>query len=119
MGSSSQPFFVALDWVGHEGRCHSSRPLALEAQGRKQRAKKRLRMRTRSRRILMKRRAGRFEGCRRSMEKKVRTLRKLVPNSESVGLDGLFRVAAMHIRSLQMRVKAMQVMVDVLAGSDQ
>ncbi|GFZ13646.1 hypothetical protein Acr_23g0020310 [Actinidia rufa] len=59
------------------------------------------------------------KGCRRSMEKKVRTLRKLIPNSEFMGLDGLFREAAMHIRSLQMRVKAMQVMVDVLAGSDQ
>ncbi|XP_052210559.1 uncharacterized protein LOC127813570 [Diospyros lotus] len=45
------------------------------------------------------------------VDKRVRTLRKLIPKSESVGLDGLFRHTADYILSLQMRVKVMQIMV--------
>lgn len=51
------------------------------------------------------------------VERKVRTLKKLVPNTnESMGLDGLFGETADYILSLQMRVKVMQVLVDVLTG---
>ncbi|KAK3194312.1 hypothetical protein Dsin_025622 [Dipteronia sinensis] len=78
----------------------------------------------RPRRILMKRRssAGVLEGSRRPsniIDRKVRTLKKLVPNSESsTGLDGLFRETADYILALQMKVNVMQVMVKVLTGSD-
>ncbi|KAF5455412.1 hypothetical protein F2P56_024989 [Juglans regia] len=50
--------------------------------------------------------------------RKVRTLKRLVPNSESMGLDGLFRETADYILSLQMRVRVMQTMVDALTNSD-
>ncbi|KAJ9171704.1 hypothetical protein P3X46_015028 [Hevea brasiliensis] len=50
---------------------------------------------------------------------RVRTLKKLIPNSESAGLEGLFRETADYILSLQMRVKVMQIMVKVLTGSDE
>ncbi|EOY00717.1 hypothetical protein QUC31_014152 [Theobroma cacao] len=74
----------------------------------------------RPRSILMKRRA-RLEGSRRPMnrvEKKLKTLKKLIPNNESMGLDGLFRDTADYILSLQMRVEVMQIMVKVLTGSN-
>ncbi|KAK8567642.1 hypothetical protein V6N13_105599 [Hibiscus sabdariffa] len=49
--------------------------------------------------------------------RKVETLKKLVPNKETaVGLDGLLREAAEYIMWLQMRVKVMQIMVEVLTG---
>ncbi|KAL6954372.1 hypothetical protein U1Q18_019922 [Sarracenia purpurea var. burkii] len=51
------------------------------------------------------------------VDKKVRTLRKLVPNTESVGLVGLFTETADYIKSLQMRLKAMQLMVNVLSAA--
>lgn len=54
-------------------------------------------------------------------QKRIRSLRKLVPTSGSGstgGLDGLFKEAADYIVSLQIRVKAMQVMVNVLSSSD-
>lgn len=74
-----------------------------------------------SRRILMKKRA-RLEGSRRPatvIEKKVKTLKKLIPNSKPLGLDGLFRETADYILALQMRVKVMQIMVNVLTGSEE
>ncbi|XP_024933602.2 transcription factor UPBEAT1 [Ziziphus jujuba] len=75
-----------------------------------------------SRRILMKRTA-RGGGSRRpskGIERRVKTLKKLVPNTESsVGLDGLFRETADYILSLQMRVRVMQIMVKVLTNSDE
>lgn len=54
------------------------------------------------------------------MERRVRILKKLIPaNSGESGLDNLFRETADYILALQLRVKVMQVMVDVLsAGSD-
>jgi len=89
-------------------------PLRRQKNGRHARSK-------RPGRILMKRRA-RAEGSTvRSgygIERRVRTLKKLIPNSESMGLDGLFRETADYILSLQMRVKVMQIMVKVLTGSD-
>ncbi|KAK8522532.1 hypothetical protein V6N13_115499 [Hibiscus sabdariffa] len=48
--------------------------------------------------------------------RKVETLKKLVPNKEAAGLDGLFREAAEYIMWLQMRVKVMQIMVEVLTA---
>ncbi|KAL4302093.1 hypothetical protein GQ457_10G026260 [Hibiscus cannabinus] len=48
--------------------------------------------------------------------RKVETLKKLVPNKEAVGLDGLLREAAEYIMWLQMRVKVMQIMVEVLTA---
>ncbi|KAD6120211.1 hypothetical protein R6Q59_026262 [Mikania micrantha] len=61
------------------------------------------------------------EGSRRStmIEKKVRTLKKLIPNGDStVGLDGLFRETAEYISHLQMRVSLMQAVVNALSNSE-
>ncbi|XP_022727308.1 transcription factor UPBEAT1-like [Durio zibethinus] len=75
----------------------------------------------RPRSILMKRRA-RTGGSRRAVNpiaRKLKTLKKLVPNNESIGLDGLFSETAEYILSLQMRVKVMQIVVKVLTGSNE
>ncbi|EEF47237.1 transcription factor, putative [Ricinus communis] len=77
----------------------------------------------RCRRVLMKSRAG-VRGYRSNtatgIHKRVKTLKKLIPNSESMGLEGLFRETADYILSLQMRVNLMQIMVKVLSSdSDQ
>lgn len=74
-----------------------------------------------SKRVLMKRR--RLGASRRrgnyGIVRKVRTLKRLIPNSQTVGsLDGLFRETADYILSLQMRVRVMQIMVKVLSGSE-
>ncbi|KAF2325060.1 hypothetical protein GH714_022512 [Hevea brasiliensis] len=45
------------------------------------------------------------------IHRRVRTLKKLIPNSEAEGLEGLFRDSADYILSLQMIVKVMQIMV--------
>ncbi|KAJ4956018.1 hypothetical protein NE237_012801 [Protea cynaroides] len=70
--------------------------------------------------ISMKRRRVLPEGSRRpmnEMEKKVRSLKKLIPNgSSSMGLDGLFMETAGYIESLEMQVKVMQVLVKALSG---
>ncbi|CAI9767868.1 unnamed protein product [Fraxinus pennsylvanica] len=77
-----------------------------------------------SRRILMKRRAvldrsRRPVGpARNQIERKVKTLKKLIPNCDSMRLDRLFRETADYIIALQMRVKVMQIMVNVFSGSD-
>ncbi|GMI87734.1 UPBEAT1 [Hibiscus trionum] len=81
---------------------------------------KRRHSRCRRRSVLMKRRAG-LEVSRRGsnsnpFERKVEMLKKLIPNKETVGLDGLFRETAEYIMCLQMRVKVMQIMVEVLTG---
>ncbi|QCE08002.1 Myc-type [Vigna unguiculata] len=65
----------------------------------------------RRRRVLMKRRGS--NGIRR----RVRTLKTLIPNSHSLGLDRLFAQTANYILSLQTRVRVMQVMVEVLTPS--
>ncbi|KAE8698939.1 stachyose synthase family protein [Hibiscus syriacus] len=52
--------------------------------------------------------------------RKLTTLKKLIPNREAIGgLDGLFRETAEYIMCLQMRVKVMRIMVNVLTGSDE
>ncbi|RZC88297.1 hypothetical protein C5167_016089 [Papaver somniferum] len=57
-------------------------------------------------------------GSRRGMEGKVKTLKKLVPGGKSsMGLDGLFIETADYIMALQMQVKVMKIMVNVLASS--
>ncbi|KAK6941108.1 hypothetical protein RJ641_030639 [Dillenia turbinata] len=82
----------------------------------KRRGRNLTRRRTRTRRALQ-------DGPRRrpinGIERRVGTLKKLVPNSESMGLDGLFQETADYILSLQMRVKIMQIMVKVLSDSDE
>ncbi|KAL8498682.1 hypothetical protein ACS0TY_021861 [Phlomoides rotata] len=55
---------------------------------------------------------------RNAIEGKVTTLQKLVPNCESGGVEGLFREIADYIMALEMRVKVMQIMVDLLSGCD-
>ncbi|XP_050238949.1 transcription factor UPBEAT1 [Mercurialis annua] len=75
----------------------------------------------RIRRALMKNRAG-LRGRSRSrtangFQKKVKTLKKLIPNCQSVEVEGLFRETADYILSLQMRVNLMQKMVEVLSSS--
>ncbi|KAL8457366.1 hypothetical protein ACS0TY_035283 [Phlomoides rotata] len=55
---------------------------------------------------------------RNAIEGKVTTLQKLVPNCESEGVEGLFREIADYIMALEMRVKVMQIMVDLLSGCD-
>ncbi|KAK4367252.1 hypothetical protein RND71_015132 [Anisodus tanguticus] len=70
----------------------------------------------RCRSVLMKRRVC-VEGSRRSENefgRKVRVLKKLIPNCEDLGLEGLFRETADYILALAMSVKLMQVMVNVL-----
>nr|XP_011468816.1 PREDICTED: transcription factor UPBEAT1 [Fragaria vesca subsp. vesca] len=55
------------------------------------------------------------------IRRRVRTLKRLIPNSDSKsveGLDGLFRETADYILCLQSRVRLMQMMVKALAGSD-
>ncbi|MCL7033938.1 hypothetical protein MKW94_023482 [Papaver nudicaule] len=59
-------------------------------------------------------------GSRRGMEGKVKTLKKLVPGGKSsMGLDGLFIETADYIIALQMQVKVMKIMVNVLANSNE
>ncbi|GMN52280.1 hypothetical protein TIFTF001_021425 [Ficus carica] len=77
--------------------------------------------RPKSKRVLMKRR--RLGASRRrgnyGIVRRVRTLKRLIPNSQTVGsLDGLFRETADYILSLQMRVRVMQILVKVLSGSE-
>lgn len=46
-------------------------------------------------------------------------LERLIPSRDhSAGLEGLFRDTADYILSLQGRVRVMQMMVDMLAGSN-
>ncbi|KAK8657370.1 hypothetical protein V6N13_035611 [Hibiscus sabdariffa] len=60
------------------------------------------------------------EGSRRIVNpivNKLKTLKRLVPSNDSTGSDGLFRDTAEYILALQMRVRVMQIMVEVLTGS--
>ncbi|ESW15638.1 hypothetical protein PHAVU_007G089100 [Phaseolus vulgaris] len=116
MGISSHPLPVSLSLKDlHQGaqpnrtssyRCLRTKLLAAQA-------KKGVR---RPRRILMKRRGGSRRGS-NGIRRRVRALKSLVPNCDSLGLDGLFRETANYILSLQTRVSVMQVMVKVLTPS--
>ncbi|ERN03302.1 hypothetical protein AMTRI_Chr02g219860 [Amborella trichopoda] len=55
--------------------------------------------------------------CVDGVGRRVEALKKLVPNGESEGLDGLFRETADYITCLQMQVKVMQIMVDFFSDS--
>ncbi|XP_073300110.1 uncharacterized protein [Primulina huaijiensis] len=53
-----------------------------------------------------------------SIERKVRMLKKLVPNCESMAsVERLFKETTEYILALQTRVKLMQIAADVLSGS--
>ncbi|KAK9086262.1 hypothetical protein Syun_028656 [Stephania yunnanensis] len=47
---------------------------------------------------------------------RVRALKKLVPNGKSMGFDGLLMDTAQYIMSLEMQVKVMKIMVNVLSS---
>ncbi|GLU16733.1 hypothetical protein SLE2022_331490 [Rubroshorea leprosula] len=115
MGISPHPLLVSLHTKGMVlGNEEMSR-------ARRLRMKRKIVRSRRTRRVLMKRRTC-LEGSRRperAIEGRVRTLKSLIPNSEGMGLDGLFRETADYILSLQMRVRVMQIMVKVLTGSDE
>ncbi|TKY51519.1 Transcription factor UPBEAT1 [Spatholobus suberectus] len=120
MGVSSQPLSLKNILQGTEENktssygCLWNKVLAVEAK--KQKGTKR--SVRRPRRIVMKRRVGSRRGS-NGIRRRVRTLKSLIPNSDSLGLDGLFRETANYILSLQTRVRVMQVMVKVLTGSDE
>ncbi|XVE74905.1 hypothetical protein DITRI_Ditri12bG0056000 [Diplodiscus trichospermus] len=137
MGISPLPL-LPFDSNGIQGNDETSEPNAslwsklLEAHGKRRlRVQKQIITRrkarhvgcrkSRTRSILMRRKA-RTEGCRKPVnpiEKKLKTLKKLIPTNESRGLDGLFRETAEYILCLEMRVKVMQIMVKVLTGSNE
>ncbi|CAN0885333.1 Transcription factor UPBEAT1 [Linum grandiflorum] len=49
------------------------------------------------------------------VERRVRALKKLIPNGESMGtVEGLFRETADYILGLEMRVRLMQIMLQGL-----
>lgn len=120
MGVSSQVSFSLRDFLlqGSEENktCSSylwSRVLVAQAKKRSVRRPRRV--------LMMKRRGGTYSHRRGSngIRRRVRTLKRLIPNSDSLGLDGLFQETASYILSLQTRVRVMQVMVKVLTGSDE
>ncbi|KAK7379829.1 hypothetical protein VNO78_34354 [Psophocarpus tetragonolobus] len=122
MGISSQPSLVSLSLKdllqGTEENtsssygCLWSKVLAAQFKRGTRRSVRR------PRRVLMKRRTGSGRGS-NGIRRRVRTLKSLVPNCDSLGLDGLFRETANYILSLQTRVRVMQVMVKILTGSDE
>ena len=74
----------------------------------------------RPKKIIMKRRAN-LKGerrCLNGMQRRIKALRELVPNGNSMSLDGLFMEAADYIMHLEMQVKVMQIMVKVLSDSN-
>nr|XP_027065771.1 transcription factor PAR2-like [Coffea arabica] len=136
MGGPNQPFLISSNLL-IKGKCNLVNPLlskVLELQDKKRRCAadhsgfrngRNTKMKIRSRpRFLMMRRAC-LERRRRGpvgtsgngIQRKVRILKKLIPNSESREIDALFQEAADYVLALQMRVKAMQIMVNLLSGS--
>ncbi|KAH1191362.1 Transcription factor UPBEAT1 [Glycine max] len=127
MGISSQPSLVSFSLKDliqgtEENKTSSSYGClwskVLTAQAKKVKGTKRSVRRPR-RILMMNRRSGSRRGSYNGIRRRVRTLKSLVPNSDSLGLDGLFRQTADYILSLQTRVRVMQVMVKVLTGSDE
>lgn len=90
---------------------HDSLPIhALVKQDRRKRKQKSTMDLTRRRDLL--------QGTRRPVSlvgKRVRVLRRLVPNGESMELDGLFMEVADYIACLQAQIKVMQIMVELLS----
>ncbi|OIV91397.1 hypothetical protein TanjilG_02015 [Lupinus angustifolius] len=122
MGISSQPSLVSMSLTnllqGSEGHRNSSYGYLWNKVLEGGKVTKKSVQYKRPRRILMKRRVGSRRGV-KGIQRKVRTLKKLVPNSESLELDGLFRETADYILALQTRVRIMKVLVNVLTGSDE
>ncbi|XP_058077388.1 transcription factor UPBEAT1 [Magnolia sinica] len=116
MGTSQPSLIPALDLKGTCGSSIGSiwtKVLILQAMRRKLNKRPR---------IFMRRKRSLLEGSRRptnGVERRVKSLQKLVPNGESMALDGLFKEAADYIVCLEMQVKAMQVMVNVLSDSNE
>lgn len=73
------------------------------------------------RRVLKKRSAFIRSPKRRNngIERRIKTLEKLVPSDKSIGLEALFGETADYIKCLQMKVKFMQIMVKLLSPSDE
>lgn len=74
--------------------------------------------------LMMRRRRARIDRCIirkariHSIERKLRMLKKLVPNYKSMGsVEVLFRETVEYIMALQTRVKLMQIAADILSGS--
>ncbi|OIW12591.1 hypothetical protein TanjilG_04755 [Lupinus angustifolius] len=123
MGISSHPSFVSFSLKDLHQRAEDERNSSsygylcskvVAAQAKKQKVMKKSIKGKRPIRILMKRRGGYRRRLVNGIQKRVRTLKRLVPNSDSMGLDGLFRETADYILALQTRVEVMQVMVNVL-----
>lgn len=74
----------------------------------------------RPKKIIMKRRANLKRERRglNGMQRRIKSLQELVPNGNSMSLDGLFMEAADYIMHLEMQVKVMQIMVKVLSDSN-
>lgn len=120
MGGCPKPFLVTLDSTFRTKRITRKQRVTNGIKGRYIKTSRR----QSSTRTLMKRsrrRAGGFDIVRprnHEVKRKVRTLKKLVPNSSnSKGLDGLFRNTADYILALQMRIQFMQVMVNGLSST--
>ncbi|KAF7818120.1 transcription factor UPBEAT1 [Senna tora] len=122
MGVSSQPFLASLsleDLLQVQGTSEESKNSSSYGDlwrkviaAKKQKKKSNVKSRRQGRNIVMKRRGRLMErGKNNIIDRKVRTLKRLVPKAESLGLDGLFRETAHYILSLQMRVRVMQIMV--------
>lgn len=73
------------------------------------------------RRVLKKRSAFRRSSQRpnNGIERRIKTLEKLVPSDKSIGLEALFGETADYIKCLQMKVKFMQIMVKLLSPPDE
>ncbi|GAB2298445.1 hypothetical protein Dimus_032510 [Dionaea muscipula] len=71
-----------------------------------------------TKKVLVERRDS-YKGYRRrhadGVDKKVRTLRKLISNNESDGIEDLFMNTAKYIMSLEMRVGLIKIMIDALS----
>ncbi|KAG7967162.1 hypothetical protein I3843_08G085200 [Carya illinoinensis] len=141
--SPVQSLLVALNMAGSmpQGNgqscsangCLGSKVVEVQAakrrwQGKKQRMARKYARHVRSKkdsaRILMMKKTARLGRSRKhannGIGRRVRTLKKLIPNGESIGnLDGLFRETAYYILSLQMRVTVMHTVVNVLTNSDE
>ncbi|OIW21445.1 hypothetical protein TanjilG_03577 [Lupinus angustifolius] len=118
MGISSQPFLVSLSLKSSSYEWSK----VLVAQAKKQKVTKKSFKGRMRRRILMKRKTLTIEGSRKQasgIQRRVRALKKLIPNNKSIGLEGLYIETAQYILSLQMKVKAMQFMVNTLTGFDE
>ncbi|KAM7521395.1 hypothetical protein LguiA_011297 [Lonicera macranthoides] len=131
MGDSPRSSLVSFDFSGKKQCCNRSSD-SLWSKDPKSQAKKRKTVRAAPLQILKNKRSrralGRMRGAcievsrrpREGMQSKVRTLKKLVPNTKAMGLDGLFRETADYILCLQMKVKVMQAMFNLLsAGSEE